>query len=86
MPVVQLDSGRWWSSAVRHALWRSVQVAAGIVAVLAEMGLAAGVGMLEGSNLETTLLLLPTMLPLLPAAAFLSARAAAAWLRPRLQV
>ena len=57
-----------------------------IVAVLAEMGIAAGVGMLEGSNLETTLLLLPTMLLLLPAAAFLSARAAAAWLRPRLQV
>ena len=57
-----------------------------IAAVLAEVGAAAGVGMLEGTNLETTLLLLPTMLLIVPATAFLSARAAAAWLRPRLQV
>ena len=57
-----------------------------IVAILAEMGTAAGVGALEGTDLETTLVLLPTMLVVLPGVAFLSARAAAAWLRPRLQV
>ena len=57
-----------------------------IAAVLAELGAAAGVGMLEGTNLETTLLLMPTMLIIVPGLAFLSARAAAAWLRPRLQV
>ncbi|MYH31899.1 MAG: hypothetical protein F4137_24360 [Acidobacteria bacterium] len=57
-----------------------------IVAVLAEMGAAAGIGMLEGTNLETTLVMMPTMLLVVPGAAFLSARAAAAWLRPRLRV
>jgi hypothetical protein len=57
-----------------------------IVAVLAELGAAAGVGMFEGTNLETTLLLIPAMLLAVPAVAFLSARAIAAWLRPRLQV
>ena len=57
-----------------------------IVAILAEMGTAAGVGALEGTDLETMLVLLPTMLMVLPGVAFLSARSAAAWLRPRLQV
>ena len=57
-----------------------------IAAVLAELGAAAGVGMLEGTNLETMLPLIPTMLLIVPGIAFLSARAAAAWLRPRLQV
>ena len=57
-----------------------------VAAVLAEMGAATGVGLLEGTNLQTTFLLLPTMLLVVPVVAFLSARAAAAWLRPRLQV